>query len=94
MGVPAALAWGMEGLLSEAQSFSVVAGCSTALASRRTTHRSKIVMIIPPLRKPNRTPDNVVIVPEEAEGVTRLEGSIEGVLSSGTSVPVLRLREH
>ena len=48
VGVPAALAWGMEGLHSEAQSFSEWAGCSTALASRRTTHRSKIAMIIPP----------------------------------------------
>ena len=59
VGVPAARAWGMEGLLSEDQSFSGVAGCSTALASRRTTHRSKIVRIIPPLPIPNRTPDHV-----------------------------------
>jgi len=40
VGVPAALAWGMEGLLSEDQSFSRVGDCSTALASRRTTHRN------------------------------------------------------
>ena len=46
VGVPAALAWGMEGLLSVAQSFFGGAGRSTALASSRTTHRSKIVMII------------------------------------------------
>jgi hypothetical protein len=59
VGVPAALAWGMEGLTSAVQSFFEVAGCSAALASSRTTHRSKIVMIIPPLRKPNRTSDNV-----------------------------------
>jgi hypothetical protein len=47
----------MEGLTSADQFFFEVAGCSTALASSRTTHRSKIAMIIPPLRKPNRTPD-------------------------------------
>ena len=56
VGVPAALAWGMEGLLSEDQSFSGVAGCSTALSSRRTTHRSKIIRIIPPL--PNTEPNS------------------------------------
>jgi hypothetical protein len=48
VGVPAALAWGMEGLLSEAQFFSGGAGSSTALASSRKTHRSKITTIIPP----------------------------------------------
>jgi hypothetical protein len=46
VGVPAALAWGMEGLHSEDQSFSGVVGRSAALASSRTTHRSKIAMII------------------------------------------------
>jgi hypothetical protein len=46
VGVPAALAWGMEGLPSEDQSFSGVAGCSTALASSKATHRIKIVRII------------------------------------------------
>jgi len=86
VGVPAALAWGMEGLHSEDQSFSGVAGRSTALASSRTTHRSKIAMTIPPLRKPNRTPDNKVIVPEARKAVTSQEGSIGGVLSAGTSV--------
>jgi hypothetical protein len=35
-------------------------GCSTALASSRTTHRSKIVMIIPPFQNPNFTPDNEI----------------------------------
>ncbi len=90
MGVPAALAWGMEGLHSEDQSFSGVAGCSAALASRRTTHRSKIAMIIfTATRKPNRTPDYLFIVPEGRHPVTSQEGSIAAVLDAGTSVPVL-----
>jgi hypothetical protein len=49
VGVPAALAWGMEGTTLEDQSasgLSVAAGRSTALTSRRTTHRSNIVTII------------------------------------------------
>jgi hypothetical protein len=46
VGVPAALAWGMEGLLSEDQFFPGVVGCSTALASSKATHRIKIVRII------------------------------------------------
>jgi hypothetical protein len=45
-------------------------------------------MIIPPLQKPNQTPDNKAIVPETAGWVTRLEGSIGGVLDTSTSVPV------
>jgi hypothetical protein len=69
VGVPAALAWGMEGLHSEDQSFLGVAGRSTALASSRTTHRSKIaITIFPPLPKPNRTPDHFV----DSVGNTRL----------------------
>jgi hypothetical protein len=36
----------MEGLHSEDQSFSEVAGCPAALASSRTTHRIKIAIII------------------------------------------------
>jgi hypothetical protein len=87
VGVPAALAWGMEGLHSEDQSFSEVAGCPAALASSRTTHRSKIVMIIQPLQMPNRAPDYFVIVPRGSVRVTRLVGSFGGVLRAGTSVP-------
>ena len=43
-------------------------------------------MTISTLRKPNRTPDNKLIVPEARKPVTSQEGSIEGVLDTGTSV--------
>jgi hypothetical protein len=83
VGVPAALAWGMEGLQSEDQFFSRVVGCSAALASNRTTHRSKIATIMSPLRKPNQTPTLEVILPVTITAVTRLEGSIPAVLRMG-----------
>jgi hypothetical protein len=88
VGVPAALAWGMEGLHSEDQSFLGVAGRSAALASSRTTHRSKIARIILiATRKPNRTPDYLFILPDGRHRVTSQEGSIAAVLDAGTSVP-------
>src|SRR5208337_194904 len=51
VGVPAALAWGMEGMdlkLGSSPYRSGGVGRSTALASSRTTHRIKIPTIIPP----------------------------------------------
>jgi hypothetical protein len=48
VGVPTALAWGMEGLMPKARFFPELASCPTALASNRTTYRSKTEVIIPP----------------------------------------------
>jgi hypothetical protein len=59
VGVPAALAWGMEGLQSEAQFSSRRDGCSAALASTGTTPRSKIVTIVSARPEENLTSDNV-----------------------------------
>jgi len=86
VGVPAALAWGMEGLPSEARSNPKWAGCSAALASSQATRRSKIARSFRPLRKLNRTFDNVMIASAAGLG-TRLVGSFVGVLRAGTSVP-------
>jgi hypothetical protein len=43
-------------------------------------------MIIPPLSKPNRTPDNVIIFSDASGAVTRRMVSIVAVLNIGTSV--------
>jgi hypothetical protein len=43
-------------------------------------------MIIPPLSKPNRTPDNVTIFLEAVGAVTRRIVTIAAVLDTGTSV--------
>ena len=87
VGAPAALAWGMEWHVSEGQfvsrSFRGV-GPSTALASSRTTHRSKIVTIISPPPEANLTPDNKAIVPLGPLCVTSPRGSNQPVLRTGT----------
>ena len=60
------------------------AGPSTALASSRTTHRSKIMTIISPASRANRAPDHSVSVPETRRSVTSSRGSFRPVLRSGT----------
>lgn len=62
VGVPAALAWGMEGTdlkLGSSPYCSGGVGRSTALASSRTTHRIKTLRSFHPLQEPNLTPDHI-----------------------------------
>ena len=84
MGVPAALAWGMEGLQSRNRFFPDRASRPAGLATSRTTQEED--RLFRPSRKLNRTPDNVIIVPGARVRGTRLVGSFVAVLSLGTSV--------